>query len=161
MATRYCLDANVFIQAKNGPYGMDFHPSFWKWIDRQADAGILFSSKMVFEELSKGGDELAKWVKERRDSKLFLEPSAEAYRFMSQIADYINTHYPAHQAKRFLNGADPWIVAQSKAEGATVVTHERRAGEDSKVVKIPNICDQLKVDYIDPFKMLRLLKARF
>jgi hypothetical protein len=28
----YLLDANVFIQAKNLHYGMDFCPAFWDWL---------------------------------------------------------------------------------------------------------------------------------
>lgn len=33
----YLLDANVFIQAKNLHYGLDFCPAFWQWlIDGQA-----------------------------------------------------------------------------------------------------------------------------
>ena len=30
--TRYLLDANVFIQAKNLHYGFDFFPAFWDWL---------------------------------------------------------------------------------------------------------------------------------
>jgi hypothetical protein len=28
----YLLDANVFIQAKNLHYGLDFCPAFWDWL---------------------------------------------------------------------------------------------------------------------------------
>jgi hypothetical protein len=28
----YLLDANVFMQAKNLHYGMDFCPAFWDWL---------------------------------------------------------------------------------------------------------------------------------
>mgnify|MGYP006298525777 CR=1 FL=1 len=28
----YLLDANVFIEAKNRYYGMDFCPAFWDWL---------------------------------------------------------------------------------------------------------------------------------
>jgi len=28
----YLLDANVFIQAKNLHYGLDFCPAFWEWL---------------------------------------------------------------------------------------------------------------------------------
>ena len=28
----YLLDANVFIQAKNLHYGLDFCPAFWQWL---------------------------------------------------------------------------------------------------------------------------------
>jgi len=47
---RYYLDANVFIQGKNGPYGMDIASSFWKLLDSQAEAGVICSSRMVYED---------------------------------------------------------------------------------------------------------------
>ena len=56
---RYYLDANVFIQAKNGPYGMDIAPSFWKLLDEQSEAGVICGSSMVYKELVAGDDELA------------------------------------------------------------------------------------------------------
>ena len=34
----YLLDANVFIQAKNLHYGMDFCPAFWDWLIQQNSA---------------------------------------------------------------------------------------------------------------------------
>ena len=36
----YVLDANVFIQAKNLHYGLDFCPAFWEWLIAQ-NAGRL------------------------------------------------------------------------------------------------------------------------
>ena len=41
--TTYLLDANVFIQAKNLHYGLDFCPAFWNWIE-EAHAAWSISS---------------------------------------------------------------------------------------------------------------------
>ncbi len=30
--TRFLLDTNIFIQAKNLHYGFDFCPAFWEWL---------------------------------------------------------------------------------------------------------------------------------
>lgn len=30
--TKYLIDTNVFIQAKNLHYGFDFCPAFWEWL---------------------------------------------------------------------------------------------------------------------------------
>lgn len=60
---RHCLDANVLIQAKNGPYGFDIVPAFWNWLDQQVSNQTIFSSIMVYKELSEGNDDLAVWVK--------------------------------------------------------------------------------------------------
>lgn len=121
---RYCLDANVFIQAKNGPYGMDVVPAFWDWIDQKAKDGILFSPSLVYQELAAGNDELADWVKARKNTGFFVEPDMAAQLVMQQIADYVSLNYLTPQAQDFLSGADPWVVAQAKVTGAIVVTHE-------------------------------------
>jgi len=157
----YCLDANVFIQAKNGPYGMDIVPAFWDWLDRQAEAGKIYSSSMVYIELAAGDDELADWAHDRKDSKLFLEPGANVQQAFKEIADYVEKRYQEHYAAAFLEGADPWVVAHARVDGSIVVTHETLVPDDSSKIKIPNICRNFGVEYADPYRMLRMLEARF
>lgn len=55
----YLLDANVFIQAKNLHYGLDFCPGFWEWLDQAAASGRVASTREVFDELLAGDDELS------------------------------------------------------------------------------------------------------
>lgn len=43
----YLLDANVFIQAKNLYYGMDFCPAFWDWLVKQNEVEQVFSIEKV------------------------------------------------------------------------------------------------------------------
>ncbi len=59
----FLLDANTYIEAKNRYYRMNFCPGFWDWLDLQFDSGQLCSISMVYDELSKSGDELSDWVK--------------------------------------------------------------------------------------------------
>lgn len=158
---RYYLDTNVFIQAKNGPYSMDIVPSFWRLLDNQSAAGVICSSTMVYEELVTGDDDLAEWAKVRKDTRLFREPSVNVQKVFNQIAVYVHTHYPEHQAQAFLDGADTWIIAHAKVESALVVTHENLVNEYSKKPKIPNICRQFGVGWVDTYQMLRDLGARF
>jgi len=71
----YLLDANVFIQAKNLHYGLDFCPAFWDWlIDRNA-AGAVFSIEKVGDEIEAGQDDLSAWAAER-SAGFFLKPDA-------------------------------------------------------------------------------------
>jgi hypothetical protein len=46
----YLLDANVFIQAKNLHYGMDFCPAFWDWLLDANRKGKVFSIEAVGDE---------------------------------------------------------------------------------------------------------------
>ena len=55
----YLLDANVFIQAKNLHYGMDFCPAFWDWLIQANAAKQVFSIEKVGDEIQPAVDELA------------------------------------------------------------------------------------------------------
>lgn len=55
----YLLDANVFIQAKNLHYGLDFCPAFWEWIMENNNAGSVYSIDKVADEIAAGADELS------------------------------------------------------------------------------------------------------
>jgi hypothetical protein len=47
----YLLDANVFIQAKNLHYGLDFCPAFWDWLIQNNTAKKVFGIEKVEDEL--------------------------------------------------------------------------------------------------------------
>ena len=72
----YLLDANVFIQAKNLHYGLDFCPAFWDWlIDEQCGASGSSASRRSADEIDAGGDELADWAAQR-GTGFFLRPDS-------------------------------------------------------------------------------------
>jgi hypothetical protein len=63
VAKDYWLDANVFIQAKNGPYGFDIVPGFWEAIEDFAKLGVIRSPVRVLAELTHHQkDDLSKWA---------------------------------------------------------------------------------------------------
>lgn len=47
----YLLDANVFIEAKNRHYGLDFCPAFWDWLVERNQEGVVFSVEKVGDGL--------------------------------------------------------------------------------------------------------------
>ncbi|KAF3982630.1 MAG: DUF4411 family protein, partial [Methylococcales symbiont of Hymedesmia sp. n. MRB-2018] len=57
--------------------------------------------------------------------------------------------------------ADPWLIAKSYVMGAQLVTHEQKVTENSKDVKIPNICEVFGVPYLSTFQLLQKLNAQF
>lgn len=158
---QFCLDSNVFIEAKNGPYGFDIVPGFWEWLDRMVEVGQLYSTVTVYDELTEGDDELAQWAKDRRNTGLFVEHESGAQLEFQRIADHVARNYERQHADPFLAGADPWVIAQALADGATVVTREAAVNIYSKKVKIPNICSAFDVPCIDTFAMLRTAGASF
>lgn len=160
----YLLDSNVFIQAKNTYYGMDFCPAFWAWIDHANGHHGVASIDWVYKELVEGGDELAKWVKARKGPTLFLPVSdSQTQEKYVEVVNYVqgNKNYTDPAKVKFLAKADPWLIAKAAIMGATVVTHEKPDKIAKAAVKIPDVCDQFGVGYLNTFDLLRSLKAKF
>lgn len=158
----YLLDSNIFIEAKNRYYGMDFCPAFWDFLDRQIELQTIISTKNVFDELSSWDDELSDWIKDREDSGFFLPiDDKETQQEFIKISNFIaSAGYSPDAISTFLDVADPWIIAKAKTLEAILVSHEK-SSPHAKKIKIPNVCDYFGVKYESPFEMLRNLNAKF
>lgn len=157
----YLLDANVFIQAKNLHYGMDFCPAFWDWLVREHASGKVISIAMIGDELTAGSDTLATWATERGED-FFVPPDPTVVPALGRVSAWVTTQpqYEPAAVSTFLQNADHMVVAHALAHGHTVVTHEKP--ENSKrIVKIPSPCVALGVRYMTPHQMLRHEQARF
>lgn len=158
--TRYLLDSNVFIQAKNLHYGFDFVPAFWDWLVKQNDEGRVASIEKVADELRVGGDELSDWA-EVRGNTFFLPTDSAVLPALSRVSHWaISRNYAPAAIATFLQLADYWLVAHALAHNYVVVTHEVPA-ETIRKIKIPNACIGLNLRCINPYQMLRQEKARF
>lgn len=156
----YLLDANVFIQAKNLHYGLDFCPAFWDWLLDSNAKGLVFSIEKVGDEVAAIADELSEWASERGPG-FFVRPDAKVVGGLGQVSSWATTQrYEPAAVNTFLQVADYYLVAHALAHGHTVVTHEVPAAS-SKKIKIPNACIGLGVKCMTPFEMLRNERARF
>ena len=156
----YLLDANVFIQAKNLHYGLDFCPAFWEWLIVRNAADQVFSIERVGDELAAGADELAPWAAARGPS-FFLTPDPLILPALRSVSSWAaGQHYEPAAVNTFLQGADYYLVAHALAHGHVVVTHEI-ASTSAKRIKIPDACIGLSVKCVSPFEMLRRERARF
>lgn len=156
----YLLDANVFIQAKNLHYGLDFCPAFWEWLLTENNHGRVFSIEKVGDEIEAGADELADWAV-ARGADFFLPADAALLTTLGAVSGWVTQqHYEPAAVNTFLQVADYYLVAHALAHGHTVVTHEIPASSARKI-KIPNVCIGMGVRCITPFEMLRHERARF
>jgi len=159
--TRYLLDANVFIQAKNLHYGLDFCPAFWDWLVDQNQAGKVASIEKVGDELQAGADALADWASARKKDAFFLPPDDAVLPALREVSNWVSSqHYEPAAIATFLQVADYWLVAQARAHGYTVVTHEVPS-DSTRKIKIPNACIGLGLHCVSPYEMLRRERARF
>lgn len=154
---RYLLDANVLMQARRLHYNPDYCPGFWDWLERQHDAGTVFSTPAVLREIKKGNDNLADLL----PKGLFLSEPKEIGPSLQQLSGWVQS-LPCSQARKaeFLSGADYFLVAHAHSVQFTVVTHERRSPDDRGKIKIPNACSALGVNSVDLWDLLRN-SARF
>ena len=156
----YLLDANVFMQAKNLHYGMDFCPAFWDWLIDRNDAGMVLSIERVGDEIEAGDDELASWASQR-GSWFFVKPDSAMLEALPSVSDWATgQHYEPAAVSGFLQVADYYLVAQAVAHNHTVVTHEITSNSPKRI-KIPDACIGLGIKCVTPFEMLRRERARF
>ena len=156
----YLLDANVFIQAKNLHYGLDFCPAFWDWLVAGNAANQVFSIEKVGDEILAGGDELADWALVRGPD-FFVRPDADLLTALSSVSAWATgQRYEPAAVNTFLQVADYYLVAHALSHGHTVVTHEIPS-TSTKKIKIPDVCIGLGIKCMTPYEMLRTERARF
>ncbi|MBX7229628.1 MAG: DUF4411 family protein [Burkholderiaceae bacterium] len=156
----YLLDANVFIQAKNLYYGLDFCPAFWEWISANNTKGQVISIDKVFDEIIAGEDELTDWVKNVGNT-LFRPTNTLVITQLTKVSDWAMTqNYEPGAINDFFQGADYYLIGHALAGTHIVVTHEV-VSNSTKRIKIPNACAGLNVKFMTPYEMLRRENARF
>lgn|SRR5487761_23131 len=154
----YWLDANVFIQAKNGPYAFARVPQFWVFLSQQIEQGNLRCPKMVYDELVDGNDDLSGWIKPRREKGLCHHANEAVQACLTTIANHVALKFKPHQVAEFLFGADAWLIAHAMDGDGIVVTQESDRSHKAKI-KIPTICRVFGVRCMNTYEMLDALDA--
>ena len=159
---RFVLDANVFITASRSYYAFDLAPGFWRALIEHARNQRLVSIDRVKIEILRGKDRLAEWA--QMDFNDWFESTdqddvLEAYRKIVGWVQSENRYRDAAKAE-FASSADGWLVAYALSRECVVVTHETLDNNIRTRVKIPNICQQFSIEYINLFEMLRRLNIK-
>jgi hypothetical protein len=114
---------------------------------------------MVFEEISRTDDDLLTWLKASDIPRLAHDEH------VIQCWKDILAKDPLHQylvdniKQRSL--ADPWVIAHAMNEGACVVTKENIETARTNRIKIPNVCENMGVRWVNDFEFIRELNIRF
>jgi hypothetical protein len=156
----YLLDANVYIEANNLHYGMDFCPAFWDWLKVKYEAGKVWSIDKVYDELQAVYDEVSNWTRQQ-DIGMFRKTDSRIFPHLATVSAWVmGQSYTPAAVNTFMQVADYYLIAHALAEGYVVVTHEKPA-DSPKRVKIPNVCAGLNLRFMNPYEMLRCEQARF
>jgi hypothetical protein len=145
---KYVFDSNVFINLQRR-HPIDIFYSLWHKLEELIDNSIILSSTEVFDEISVGDDKLVEWVKEKKNA--FINSNEQVQRI---VRDILSKHDKLILGGKKTNGADPFVIALAKVNSYTVVTEEIRNGKDNPP-KIPNVCEEYGVRYINFVSFLR------
>jgi predicted nucleic acid-binding protein len=159
-ANKYCLDANVLIQAWQKYYSPKFCPDYWKILNELGKNGKIFIPELVYVEIIRTEDDLSKWLKE---SKIPIHKISEPVTICLKkiyAADPAHKNLVDNTKARSL--ADPWVIAHALHENATVVTKEEKVTAlNSNKIKIPNVCDNMGIRWINDFQFIDELDIKF
>ena len=158
--TIYCLDTNVLIQAWQHYYAPDICPGYWDTLKKLGEKGIIFIPNVVFEEIEKDEDDLYIWLKNSGIPKRKIDG------MVTKCLKDIYANHPDNQLLVAENGkhskADPWVIAHAIKESAVVVTKEKKDQIiNKKKIKIPHVCDNMNVRWIDDFTFIKELGIKF
>lgn len=157
---KYCLDANVLIQAWQKYYSPKICPSYWDLLDSLGTQNKIFMPEVVYNEIVRTDDDLSRWLK---SSKIPVKKIDE------QVTQCLKNIYSADPNHKYLvdntrarSLADPWVIAHALRENAVVVTKEEKVmASNSAKIKIPNVCDKMNVSCINDFSLIEELGIKF
>lgn len=157
---KYCLDANVLIQAWQKYYSPSLCPDYWNVLDQLGSQDVIFLPQMVYEEITRTDDDLSKWLK---------KSNIPQYKIDGPVTDALKKIYaadPSHQSlvdnTKGRSLADPWVIAHAMTANATVVTKEEKiTASNTNKIKIPNVCDNMGVRWINDYQLAQELNIRF
>jgi hypothetical protein len=119
----------------------------WEQLDQLITEGRLVSSTLVLRECSKQrSEELHGWLKPRE--AMFATPDETV---QGQVDHIVNTYTGLVAAGKEKFQADPFVIAQAKVNGYTVITEETGIGSLSK---IPGVCAAMKVECINLMQLI-------
>jgi predicted nucleic acid-binding protein len=159
-ANKYCLDANVLIQAWQKYYNPKFCPGYWEILNEFGEKDKIFIPELVYEEIVRTEDELSKWLK---NSKIPVNKITEPVTVCLQriySANPVHKNLVDNTKARSL--ADPWVIAHALHENAVVVTKEEKVTAlNSNRIKIPNVCENMGMHWINDFQLVDELGIKF
>ncbi len=159
---KYCLDANVLIQAWQKYYAPKFCPDYWTLLSELGQKGRIFLPKMVSEEILRTEDDLSAWLKQSNIPVHEIDKGVTLC--LRKIFDADPTHQFLADNTKQRSLADPWVIAHAINENACVVTKEEivtAANAAKNKIKIPNVCENMKVRWINDFQLIEELNMHF
>jgi hypothetical protein len=156
----YCLDANVLIQAWQKYYSPKFCPDYWKILNELGRQGRIFLAEEIHQEIVRTEDELTGWLE---TSEIPINKTdGNVIACWRKILDSNPLHKLLVDDVKGRSLGDPWLIAHAMNAKAIVVTKEvLLTAANSTKIRIPNVCDNMGVPWMDDFGFVRDLGIQF
>lgn len=153
----YLLDANVLIRAHEDYYPFDRLRPFWDWLVGEAQAGRAKIPFEIYSEIKPPEESsLRGWIKDQEVASALTLDEAVDGEILNRV---LREGYAADLTDDELVqiGRDPFLIAYALMHpGRVVVTKEvSRPKRERANRKIPDICDELSVPWMDDFQFYR------
>jgi hypothetical protein len=133
---------------------------FWDWLQYQGESGRVKLPKEIMDEVRAGREDdlLVNWIKEPAvESALLLQETFD----VALLRHIINAGYAPDLTDIEVDGLgkDPFLIAYAHANPAErcVVTVEVKRNAIRQNRRIPNVCEDLGVQWCGPFDLNRRL----
>jgi hypothetical protein len=168
MPERYVVDTNTLVTAARLWYAFDLIPSVWPHFKNGFAQGTMILLDYVMDEIVRGADRLASWLKENVPSGRIVccsqnDQYITAYGEIINVITVRNAYKQEAIAQWSQDGyVDPWLIAVAKTEGWVIVTEEQSSGgfvqgNLHRSIKIPDEAALFHVETINIFEMMRRL----
>lgn len=166
MKNIFLVDTNFFIQAHRMSYPLDVVPSFWNKVKNLADNDKIISIDKVKDEIYRNEDDLKEWCQSNLKGEFWRDTSVVTNEY-SNIASWAvkqTKRYTPNDINEFLDSenADAFLIAYALAGRDTriVVTYEV-SNKKKSIIKIPDVCLEFNISYLNPIRMFRELNESF
>jgi len=158
----YLMDANSFMEPFNSYYSLEYVPGFWNALIREHQKGNIFTISAIRNEILRREDVLKQWFESDLPKTFICDENEQTQKIYKSIISWAQNHpvFSPVNKRKFADGADGLLVAYAKVHGMVVVTQEKEVGIESKQIKIPNVCKQFDVPYMNVVEMLQALNVR-
>jgi hypothetical protein len=151
----YSIDTSSILDGWRRYYPPDVFPGLWDNLELLVQDGQLRATDEVRVELERKDDEVLAWA--IKQSGLFIELDEEIQASVSQILAQFPKLLDTRSNR---SGADPFVVALAKINGASVITGERATNSLDRP-NIPDVCAALGIRSLSILELIREKTWRF
>ena len=163
---KFLLDSNSFMAPYRLYYAFDLLPSYWKQLSKRISTGRIILLDMVKNEIEKGQDDLATWIRNEKGLVICNHATPEIIKKYQEVLQYVqnSSYYKVSALATWSPSdiADPWLVAAAAVNGYTIITMEVPSGglslkNPNKNAKIPDVAQAFGIKTKNLFYMMREL----